>query len=449
MDPMKPLEALGRHVAAGLDREPREADSRDGAAGLSARWLARRRLSKRTRLASIAALAALTLGGAVFALRPSPPAEALRFSFGANARPGQVGALLAAQGEKLPAARFSDGTRFVLGPDTRARVQAVRSNGADLAVEGGTVRSEVVPGKEHLWRVNAGPFTVLVKGTRFDTRWVPESDLFELSLYQGKVGITGCGMEKQIDVHAGETVRASCQPFHYEVSRTPASAEASWPGGVPAAKVELAETRAAAPSRVEAPRPEPRLHERSAAPVSARPETAVAGTPLPSSGAFAPAERDARTTGWRALLRENRYGDAVNAATLLGFERECASSNAVDLKALADAAYSSGETSKAELAYTLLRRRFPGTPQAATAAYSLGRLHFDMRGAYGGAAQWFQTYLRESPNGSLSREALGRLMEAEQRSGDLGSARNAAQRYLALHPDGPHAQLARRLLETR
>jgi hypothetical protein len=43
-------------------------------------------------------------------------------------------------------------------------------------------------------------------------------------------------------------------------------------------------------------------------------------------------------------------------------------------------------------------------------------------------------------------DAVGRLMEARQRQGDLEGARADAERYLQRFPKGPYAGLAKRLL---
>jgi outer membrane protein assembly factor BamD (BamD/ComL family) len=68
-------------------------------------------------------------------------------------------------------------------------------------------------------------------------------------------------------------------------------------------------------------------------------------------------------------------------------------------------------------------------------------------GSFGEALVWFKIYMDERPGGALSREAEGRIVEALQRSGNRLGAREAAKRYLARYPDGPHAELARSLSE--
>ncbi|MEY4579374.1 MAG: hypothetical protein RL701_4077, partial [Pseudomonadota bacterium] len=130
----------------------------------------------------------------------------------------------------------------------------------------------------------------------------------------------------------------------------------------------------------------------------------------------------------------------------LGFEQECKQSNAEELSLLANVArYGQDSAGEAE-ALRWLRGRFHGTKQAAVAAFALGRLEFDNHAAYSEAAEWFRTYLREQPRGDLAREASGRLLEATQRMGDAAAARELAARYLKDYPQGPHAELARGLV---
>ena len=73
-------------------------------------------------------------------------------------------------------------------------------------------------------------------------------------------------------------------------------------------------------------------------------------------------------------------------------------------------------------------------------------MSFDGSGAYAEAGRWFSTYLAERPGGAFAPEAMGRLMEASEKSGDHTGARQIATRYLAAYPGGAHAALAKSLL---
>ncbi|HEX6245102.1 MAG TPA: hypothetical protein VFZ61_29475, partial [Polyangiales bacterium] len=92
------------------------------------------------------------------------------------------------------------------------------------------------------------------------------------------------------------------------------------------------------------------------------------------------------------------------------------------------------------------RRRFPGSKEASTAAFTLGRMAFDQRARYADAARWFAVYLAEQPDGPLMGDARGRLLEAHQHLGNTAAARREAEGYLRRFPDGPYADQARRIL---
>ncbi|XYH98716.1 FecR domain-containing protein [Sorangium sp. So ce1128] len=161
-------------------------------------------------------------------------------------------------------------------------------------------------------------------------------------------------------------------------------------------------------------------------------------------GAAAPPPAGAHR--WRALARDARYKDALAAAEREGFDALCGAASASDLHALGDAARLGGSSARAVQAFTALRRRFPGSSEAASAAFLLGRIAQDQLKDHAGAAGWFTRYLSEHPGGAFAADAAGRLVEAEDRRGDAAAARRAAERYLAAYPSGSHAVYARRLL---
>lgn len=163
----------------------------------------------------------------------------------------------------------------------------------------------------------------------------------------------------------------------------------------------------------------------------------------PDGGAAEPAAQ----LGWRQLAASKRYSDAFRAAEAAGFAASCEKADASELYLLSDCALQAGRPDRAVAALSQLRHRYSGSPQAATAAFQLGRIAFDRRGSLSEARLWFRTYLQEQPGGALAREALGRLMEAESRSGNSEAATQLAEQYLQAYPSGPHADLARTLCE--
>ena len=115
----------------------------------------------------------------------------------------------------------------------------------------------------------------------------------------------------------------------------------------------------------------------------------------------------------------------------------------------ADRARLDRDYTTAKQTYLTVRRRFGGTSSAAMAAFALGRIAFDYEKDYQAAAEWFQTFLTEHRGQALRREALGRLMESLHKAGNLGGSARAAKQYLELYSDGPHAALARSIIDER
>jgi TolA-binding protein len=153
-----------------------------------------------------------------------------------------------------------------------------------------------------------------------------------------------------------------------------------------------------------------------------------------------------RDSNWRSLADRGLYKEAFAAANVAGFEGICATATVDDLRALGDAARLAGSPASAVQALVRLRERFRASPEAAAAAFFLGRVAQDQRDDPAGAARWFRSYLAEEPSGEFAAEALGRLVEIEDTRGEADAARKVAERYLATYPQGPHAGYARAVL---
>lgn len=407
MDGLEGLRDLGRRVAEMQDDLVGRRDHLAAARHrLLATTAARPGPARRTtvRLALIAAGALSTAAILLVVLRLDRP-RALTFEIGAVGRPAEVGRWIAAPAEAELPIRFSEGTRIVLGRRARARVTKVDAHGAHIVLERGEARASVRPAAAGRWRIGAGPFDVLVTGTRLKVDWDPGEEKLAVALAEGAVTVSGGILGAGRPLAAGETLRAFGREGYFEV-----------------------QSGLSAP-----PSPEPAVAPPPAPDLSAHP-------PDPVHGAVeAPA--------WRGLADAGRFADALAAAERNGFARECATRGPSDLLALADAARLGGNLARSRGALSALRRRFPGDERASIAAFGLGRIAFEGSGAGGErfreAARWFETYLREQPAGPLARDALGRLMEATNRGGDRDGARRAARSYLDAYPDGPHAGLAR------
>jgi transmembrane sensor len=359
----------------------------------------------------------------------------------------EVGQYVQAPQTKQVGLEFSDGSHIEVAERSRARLTALRTNGADVSLESGLMHVQVNHRTETSWRISAGPFGVHVIGTRFDVRWKPEDDSFELTLHEGKVELSGCAFSAGYRMLAGQTVRASCKREIIERFDLSSAADLAAPaagsgsvesfGSAPEAADELV------PQVPTAPQVPPMRTE------TVVPEVKPSAKPAePVTSAARPQDKPAKPD-FRALVNAGQYAQALRAAKAAGFEKECARASARDLSQLAYAARYAHDTGSESYAWRLLRERFRGTKDASIAAFALGRIEFDNHGAYAEAAEWFRTYLKEQPRGDLTREALGRLLEAAQHLGDQPEVRELAARYLREYPEGPHAGIAQRLQSTR
>ena len=273
-----------------------------------------------------------------------------------------------------------------------------------------------MPRKHGQWRVDVGPFQVLVTGTRFDVEWDPGQERFTLALHEG--------LDRRWDrwwarVGRSTPARRSRPSAKRSESRSP---------------MMLAPTTTPSPSGS------------TAAPLGEAPPATDQGAVVESEGSSATPLQANALQPWRELAAAGKYRKALEVAERAGFEKECERSSAEDLAALGDAARFAGQPARAVQALQALRKRFPADPRASAAAFELGRVAFDQQGSFGEAAKWFAIYLRERPHGSLAREASGRLVESLSKAGDRAGARDAATKYLARYRSGPHSELARSLV---
>src|SRR5205823_2342352 len=116
-----------------------------------------------------------------------------------------------------------------------------------------------------------------------------------------------------------------------------------------------------------------------------------------------------------------------------------------DLLRLSDVARMGGQPARAAEILHFICKRYFCIDAVSVVVYILEVTAFDQTSSYAETAKWFEIYLRERPSGPLAAEALGRLMEAEDRLGWRDKAEAAARRYLNAYPNGAHRDVASRL----
>src|SRR6185312_13950442 len=169
-------------------------------------------------------------------------------------------------------------------------------------------------------------------------------------------------------------------------------------------------------------------------------QVASADQPVPAPAPAAWAPRD-----WTTRVASGDAGAIVAEAEAHGIDAVLEEANAPALVALADAARYDGRRDLAVRVMLAERRRFPGTPAAANAAFFLGRLADD-QGKPTDALDWYRRYLSEQSRGAYASEALGRAMLGVARNG-RGIPGPLSQRHLpAARPSDPIRPLMLALL---
>jgi transmembrane sensor len=325
-----------------------------------------------------------------------------------EARHGRLGDVVESLDGRSTPLNFSDGSRLLLHEGGRMRVLSLGSGTARVLVENGILDADIA----HLnlrktrWQFEAGPYRVVVTGTKFQMAFSAREQSLSLSTQEGQVVVSGGSQPTPKQVSAGERIDLS------------------------------GPAREASPSSDEAP---------SQAAASAERPSEREPDRLPE-GVAPPARPTGGDPAWRKLLASGRFVEGLRAAERTDFQRVCQVATVRELLALADAARLFGSHARAVAALRMLRQRFPGTMAASTAAFKLGLVAFEKEHAYAEAARWFEICLREQPSGPLMGDSVGRLMESRLRGGDLAGARSDAEQYLRRFPEGPYASEARGIL---
>ena len=304
---------------------------------------------------------------------------------------------------------FSDGSSVKMAARTRGRVVEVNNRGATVALDDGKVSVDIVPRPHGRWIFEAGPFRINVHGTAFTVAWNPGEAVFEVNLLRGAVSVVSPLAGPEIQLGAGQTLRASLRDQTVTMGTT---------------------------SRVAPP---------------AKDNAGVSGTPSqpPREGPLTPVE-PARWPhrGWMTELEKNRVGDILGEADRYGRAAVLERADSDDLWAVANAARYAGRYLLAEQALSAHRRRFASSDRSREAAFLLGRLHEQDRHGPEESLGWYDRFLVEVRAGVGVSDALGRKMTLLQRWKRRTESLAVAREYLRRFPGGTYAPAARALVES-
>jgi len=144
--------------------------------------------------------------------------------------------------------RFSDGTQATLSPGAQVRVAERTRLGARFVLGDGALGLAVVHTGRADWRVDAGPYEVVVTGTKFDVRWSRRDETFSLRLREGSVVVRGGLAGDGVRLRAGQRLETSGVTRSLEIADD--SARPADTANAPAAVVAPPAAAVVPPTRV-------------------------------------------------------------------------------------------------------------------------------------------------------------------------------------------------------
>jgi TolA-binding protein len=311
---------------------------------------------------------------------------------------------------------FSDESRLGIEPPAKIRLLGTDAHGAQVAIADGSIDVFVRPRKNSTWRFDAGPFSILVKGTAFRIGFEAAKGRLDLHVKTGVVDVRGPREDRVLTLRGGESLELFANPPR--------------------------EAPSAAPAQVTTTQPVPTPEETPQASRIATKHAAHGGP-----GRLAMHEVVSRSVPWSDLIAKGDFSAIVQDAERRGLDVTLARGSALDLITLADAARYTRKYETARQALLALRARFAGSDRAKEAAFFLGRLSEVGPASSDAALTWYDTYLAEAGRGPYASEALGRKLTLLART-DRELARKAARTYLQRFPQGNQTELARSIVES-
>lgn len=321
--------------------------------------------------------------------------------------------------------RFSDGSELALERGAETHIGTLDEHGGRLVLDEGTANVAIAKRPSAQWTLSAGPYLVRVTGTRFSLRWSKREQAFEIAMQSGSVVVTGPLVPAGMALAAGQRLRTSNAGEELTLDQASTLAAA----GVSPRSV------AVAPG-----------HTPVSPPANTTPQE-----PAPAIAVLAPSAPSAAVTpsvaslDWQKRAAAGEFAAVIEAAEARGLDATLSSASLEDLAALADSARYARRTALAKRVLLAERKRFPASRAARDAAFFLARLAEDEGG---GALEWYDRYLSESPRGTYAPQALGRKMLLVHAQQGAGAARPLAAEYLAQYPNGPHAASARKIADS-
>ncbi len=314
---------------------------------------------------------------------------------------------------------FREGTIVQLLPGARGRLRTVDKEGTRVVIDEGTASFDVARSIDRRWFVEAGPFSVAVKGTLFSVSWEPSSERFELRLQHGSVVVSGPITGGDIELRAGQRLVVNLPKAETLISEMQAGPMAATSSSAPAL-----------PNLDSASMPAESASAKDAATTSAAPAVAPAS-----------ASKLERKASWSEYLARGDWDRILAEVDAKGVEATLQTASSEDLFALADAARYRRQSDLAHAALLAQLRRFAGSARSVDVAFLLGRVEESRDRAR--AIRWYDEYLERAPKGTYATEAWGRKLVLTNGLKGRTFARPIAEDYMRRFPKGSYAAVAR------
>jgi hypothetical protein len=309
-----------------------------------------------------------------------------------------------------------------VGQGSRVELAVSDAAGAVVRLHEGEVTLHVHASEGLRWRVEVDGYHVEAIGTRFRVRRT--EGVPDVLVDEGVVRLTGPGqLEGGLLIGAVE-------------SAAPGRDDG---GGLAQA---VAEPIAAGGERAVEGEPE--------SPVDVQPDPPIAEVGPDAPASSEPVLDRRSSPRWVDRFRDAiAAGDDASAVAALpaGFPTGGESLSASDYLEAGDALASRHEQERADAAYRAACRR-ARAPACGVAIFRRA-LMAARSGETAEAIRLATRYLDDHPDGTLAPEVLARRMRWHSAQGSADAARRDARSYLARWPDGPHDDLARRILGER
>ncbi|MBN2715991.1 MAG: FecR domain-containing protein [Deltaproteobacteria bacterium] len=367
--------------------------------------------------------------------------------------------------------RFANDSSIKLLENTDAAVKKATNDEVIVQLAAGELFLDVEGKESEHWIVTVGSYRVSVLGTQFYVKWHRQGKLLDVRVVKGTVLVEG--------QHAGKVGIAVHRDTHLRVDTQTGFAVMNmmtspfYDAETPSLLRNEGDVRLAWNDRMG-------IHEKGAVGALAEPQSnnwesvqsashrghgtglkrhlsagrrgdhhrhSHPGDELDQIGdASQDTEAVESDKDWRGRLAMGDAEGAISAAEAAGFSNMTSEATLAQLWQLMNAARKSGRDDLAEQILLTCRSRFATSRKARLAAFVLGKVNYYGKNDPASAAQWFHTYLDETPSGPLAEEAMGRLVAIQAECGKTAEAKELAQKYLKQYPNGAFAHTCQELI---